>query len=218
VQEDPRHISIGQAIDQSIAIIRRRVNELGLAEPNIQREGLDRILVQLPGVQDTTRLKEVLGRTAKLEFRLVDLSMTVEQAIATQAPPNSEILDSWKGEKFLIEKRILVSGADIVDGQPSFDPRTHEPVVNFRFNLSGARKLAEATQQNIGKPLAIVLDNQVVSVPVIREPILGGSGQISGNFTKQEASDLAILLRAGALPAPLTVVEEHAPGDTPTSH
>jgi preprotein translocase subunit SecD len=209
---------IGQAVDQSIAIIRRRVNELGLAEPNIEREGLDRILVQVPGVQDTTHLKEVLVRTARLEFRLVDLSMTVEQAIATQVPPNSEILGSPKGEKFLVEKRVLVSGVDVVDAQPSFSPRGDEPVVSFRFNSAGARKFAEATQQNVGKPFAIVLDNEVVSAPVIREPILGGSGQISGNFTVQEANDLAIMLRAGALPAPLTVVEEHAPGDVPTSH
>jgi preprotein translocase subunit SecD len=209
---------IGQAVDQSIEIIRRRIRELGLAEPNIRREGPDRILVQVLGVQDMARLKEVLVRTAKLEFRLVDLSMTVEQAIATQVPPNSEILDSQKGDKFLIEKRVLVSGTDLIDAQPRLDPRTNEPLVSFRFDSSGTRKLAEATQQNVDKPFAIVLDNQVVSVPVIREPILGGSGLISGNFTVQEANDLAILLRAGALPAPLTVLEEHAPGDVPTSH
>jgi len=209
---------IGHAVDQSIEIIRRRVSELGLAEPNIRREGLDRILVQVAGVQDTAHLKDVLVRTAKLEFRLVDLSMTVEQALATQVPPNSEVLESQKGDKFLIEKRVLVSGADLIDAQPRVDPRTNEALVGFRFNSSGTRKFAEATQQNVGKPFAIVLDIQVVSVPVVREPILGGSGLISGNFTPQEANDLAILLRAGALPAPLSVVSEHARGDLPTSH
>jgi preprotein translocase subunit SecD len=203
---------IRQAVDQSIEIIQRRVNELGLVEPSIQREGISRILVQVPGLQDPTRLKEILGKTAKLDFRMVDLSMPVQQAIETHPPPDSEILNGQNGEKYLIEKRVLVSGADLVDAQPGFDQRTSEPVVNFRFNSNGARKFAEATQQNVGKPFAIVLDNQVVSAPVIREPILGGQGQISGNFTVQQANDLAILLRAGALPAPLTIVEERTVG------
>ncbi len=116
------------------------------------------------------------------------------------------------GQKYLIEKRVLVSGADLVDAQPGFDQRNSEPIVSFRFNTTGARKFAEATQQNVGKPFAIVLDNKVISAPVIREPILGGSGQISGNFTVQQANDLAILLRAGALPAPLTIIEERTVG------
>ena len=203
---------IRQAVDQSIEIIQRRVNELGLVEPSIQRQGLDRILVQVPGLQDPTRLKEILGKTAKLDFRMVDQSTSVEQAIATHPPADSEILDGQKGEKYLIEKRVLVSGGDLIDAQPSFDQRSTEPVVTFRFNSNGARKFAEATQQNVGKPFAIVLDNQVVSAPVIQEPILGGSGQITGNFTVQQANDLAILLRAGALPAPLTIVEERTVG------
>jgi len=203
---------IRQAVDQSIQIIERRVNELGLVEPTIQREGASRILVQVPGLQDPSRLKEILGKTAKLDFRMVDLSMTPEQAMATHPPPDAEILDGEKGEKFLIEKRVLVSGADLIDAQPGFDQRNSEPIVSFRFNSTGARKFAEATQQNVGKPFAIVLDNKVISAPVIREPILGGSGQISGNFTVQQANDLAILLRAGALPAPLTVVEERTVG------
>ena len=203
---------IRQAVDQSIQIIERRVNELGLVEPTIQREGADRILVQVPGLQDPSRLKEILGKTAKLDFRMVDQSMTAEQALATHVPADSEILDGERGEKFLIEKRVLVSGADLVDAQPGFDQRSSEPIVSFRFNSSGARKFAEATQQNVGKPFAIVLDNKVISAPVIREPILGGSGQISGSFTVQSANDLAILLRAGALPAPLTVIEERTVG------
>jgi len=203
---------IRQAVDQSIEIIQRRVNELGLVEPSIQREGIDRILVQVPGLQDPTRLKEILGKTAKLDFRMVDQSMTPEQA-AEAHPSESEILDGEQpGQKYLIEKRVLVSGADLTDAQPGFDQRTNEPIVSFRFNSSGARKFAEATQANVGKPFAIVLDNKVVSAPVIREPILGGSGQISGSFTVQQANDLAILLRAGALPAPLTIVEERTVG------
>ncbi|HZR61683.1 MAG TPA: protein translocase subunit SecD [Xanthobacteraceae bacterium] len=203
---------IRQAVDQSIEIIQRRVNELGLVEPSIQRTGVSRILVQVPGLQDPTRLKEILGKTAKLDFRMVDMSMPAQQAVESHPPPDSEILNGQQGEKYLIEKRVLVSGGDLVDAQPGFDQRTSEPVVNFRFNSSGARKFAEATQQNVGKPFAIVLDNQVVSAPVIREPILGGQGQISGNFTVQQANDLAILLRAGALPAPLTIVEERTVG------
>jgi preprotein translocase subunit SecD len=202
---------IRQAVDQSIEIIQRRVNELGLVEPTIQREGIDRILVQVPGLQDPTRLKEILGKTAKLDFRMVDLSMTPEQA-ATAHPSDSEVIDGQNGEKYLIEKRVLVSGGDLVDAEPGFDQRTNEPVVNFRFNSTGARKFADATERNVGKPFAIVLDNQVVSAPVIREPILGGQGQISGSFTVQQANDLAILLRAGALPAPLTIIEENTVG------
>src|ERR1700728_2232271 len=204
---------VRQAVDQSIQIIERRVNELGLVEPTIQREGIDRILVQVPGLQDPSRLKEILGKTAKLDFRMVDLSMTPEQAAASHPPEDSEILDGQTpGEKYLIEKRVLVSGGDLVDAQAGFDQQTSQPIVNFRFNSSGAQKFAAATQANVGKPFAIVLDNKVISAPVIREPILGGQGQISGNFTVQSANDLAILLRAGALPAPLTIVEERTVG------
>ncbi len=203
---------IRQAVDQSIQIIERRVNELGLVEPTIQREGVARILVQVPGLQDPSRLKEMLGKTAKLDFRMVDQTMSPEQAAETHPPADSEILEGEGGQKFLIEKRVLVSGGDLVDAQPGFDQRNSEPIVSFRFNSSGARKFAEATRANVGKPFAIVLDNKVISAPVIREPILGGSGQISGNFTVQSANDLAILLRAGALPAPLTIVEERTVG------
>src|SRR3984885_11789379 len=203
---------IRQAVDQSIQIIERRVNELGLVEPTIQREGINRILVQVPGLQDPSRLKDILGKTAKLDFRMVDQSMTAEQAADSRAPQDSELLDGEGNQKYLIEKRVLVSGADLVDAQPGFDQRTSEPIVSFRFNSSGARKFAEATQQNVGQPFAIVLENKVISAPVTREPILGGSGQISGNFTVQSANDLAILLRAGALPAPLTIIEERTVG------
>jgi len=205
---------VRQAVEQSIEIIGRRVNELGTVEPLIQREGTDRILVQVPGLQDPTRLKELLGKTAKLDFRMVDTTVSPEQALQGQVPPDDEIVYSQTAPKrpYVLEKRILVSGGDLTDARPGFDSRTNEPVVDFRFNTSGARKFAQATQENVGKPFAIVLDNQVISAPVIREPILGGSGQISGSFTVESATDLAILLRAGALPAPLTIIEERTVG------
>jgi len=204
---------IRQAVDQSIQIVERRVNELGTVEPSIQRQGTDRILVQVPGLQDPTRLKELIGKTAKLTFRLVDLSMNPEQAVQGSVPPESELLYGAKDKvPYLIQKQILVSGEDLVDAQPGFDQRTSEPIVSFRFNSNGARRFAQVTQENVGRPFAIVLDNQVISAPVIREPIIGGSGQISGGFTVEQANDLAILLRAGALPAPLTIIEERTVG------
>jgi len=203
---------IRQAVDQSIEIVRRRVDELGTVEPLIQRQGDDRILVQVPGLQDPSRLKALLGKTAKLTFRLVDLTMTPQQALEGRPPPESEILYSREKQPYVIERRVMVSGEDLVDAQPGFDQRTREPIVSFRFNNAGGRRFAQATQENVGKPFAIVLDNEVISAPVIREPILGGQGQISGNFTVQQANDLAILLRAGALPAPLTIIEERTVG------
>src|SRR6202163_1993272 len=203
---------IRQAVDQSIEIVRRRVDELGTVEPLIQRQGDDRILVQVPGLQDPSRLKALLGKTAKLTFRLVDLSMTPQQALEGRPPPESELLYSRDKVPYVIERRVMVSGEDLVDAQTGFDPQTREPVVNFRFNNSGARRFAQVTQENVGKPFAIVLDNEVVSAPVIRTAITGGAGQISGNFTVQSANDLAVLLRAGALPAPLTIIEERTVG------
>jgi preprotein translocase subunit SecD len=206
---------IRQSVEQSIQIVERRVNELGTVEPLIQRQGLDRILVQVPGLQDPTRLKELLGKTAKLDFRMVDLSVPPDQVgQGGRVPPESELLMSSQAPKqpYVIEKRVLVSGGDLTDAQPGFDQRTSEPIVSFRFNTAGARKFAQATSENVGRPFAIVLDNEVISAPVIREPITGGSGQISGGFTVQQANDLAILLRAGALPAPLTIIEERTVG------
>lgn len=203
-----------QAVDQSIEIVRRRVDELGTVEPSIQRQGSDRVLVQVPGLQDPARLKELLGKTAKLSFRMVDVNNSIDEALKGNVPPDSELLKSQDrfAQNYLIERRVLVSGEDLVDAQPGFDQRTREPVVTFRFNNSGARRFAQATQENVGRPFSIVLDNEVISAPVIREPIIGGSGQISGSFTVQSANDLAILLRAGALPAPLTIIEERTVG------
>ena len=202
-----------QSVDQSLQIIERRINELGTVEPLIQRQGLDRVLVQVPGLQDPSRLKELLGKTAKLDFRRVDTSIPAEQAQG-RVPADSDLLMSSTSPKvpYLVKKEVLVSGADLTDAQPGFDQRTNEPIVSFRFNTAGARKFAEATTKNVGLPFAIVLDNEVVSAPVIREPITGGSGQISGSFTVQGANDLAILLRAGALPAPLSIIEERTVG------
>jgi preprotein translocase subunit SecD len=205
---------IRQTIEQSIQIVERRVNELGTVEPVIQRQGADRILVQVPGLQDPTRLKELLGKTAKMEFRMVDTTVPPDQAQQGRVPPDSEVLMSASSPKipYVVKKQVLVSGSELSDAQPGFDQRTGEPIVSFRFNTAGSRKFAQATSENVGQPFAIVLDNQVISAPVIREPITAGSGQISGSFTVQAANDLAILMRAGALPAPLTVIEERTVG------
>jgi preprotein translocase subunit SecD len=203
---------IRASVDQSIEIVRRRVDQIGTTEPSIARQGRDRILVQVPGLQDPEQLKRLLGQTAKLTFRLVDQSMTPEQAAAGRAPPDSELLPSREGGQVLVYRQVMVSGEDLNDAQPGFDQRTNEPIVTFRFNTAGARRFAAVTQENVGRPFAIVLDNQVISAPVIREPILGGAGQISGNFTPQTANELAVLLRAGALPAPLITVEERTVG------
>jgi preprotein translocase subunit SecD len=205
---------IRQTIEQSMQIVERRINQLGTVEPVIQRQGTDRILVQVPGLQDPTRLKELLGKTAKMDFRMVDSTVSPDQAQQGRVPPDSEILMSSTSPKipYVVKKQVLVSGGDLTDAQPGFDQRSGEPIVSFRFNTSGSRKFAQATSENVGQPFAIVLDNEVISAPVIREPITGGSGQISGSFTVQQANDLAILLRAGALPAPLTIIEERTVG------
>jgi preprotein translocase subunit SecD len=205
---------VRQAIDQSIQIVERRVNELGTVEPLIQRQGTDRILLQVPGLGDPSRLIDLVGRTAKMDFRMVDSTVLPDQAAAGRLPPDSELLPSTEPghPPYVVKKQVLVSGGELTDAQPGFDQRSGEPIVSFRFNTSGSRKFAQATSENVGQPFAIVLDNKVISAPVIREPITGGSGQISGSFTVQQANDLAILLRAGALPAPLTVIEQRTVG------
>ena len=202
------------AVTQSIEVIGRRVNELGTTEPIIQRQGVDRILVQVPGLQDPQRLKDILGQTAKLTFQMVDQTMPVQEAIEGRPPAGSTVLYSMDDPPvpYLIESRVIVSGENLVDAQATFDQRTSEAVVSFRFDAKGAQRFGQATQQNVGKLFAIILDNQVISAPQIREPILGGTGQISGSFTAESANDLAVLLRAGALPADLTIVEERTVG------
>jgi SecD/SecF fusion protein len=195
---------IRRAVAQSIEVLRRRVDALGTTEPNIQQQGADRVLVEVPGLQDTTRLKELLGTTAKLEFRLV----------ADPGDPPSEVdnLPQQQGGEIPVQKRVMVAGEDLTDAQPGFDSRTGEPVVNFRFNFRGGQRFGQVTSENVGRLFAIVLDGKVISAPRILGPITGGSGQITGSFTVEQADNLAVLLRAGALPAKLTVVEERTVG------
>ncbi|MEW7006822.1 MULTISPECIES: protein translocase subunit SecDF [unclassified Lentilitoribacter] len=205
---------VSAAVAQSIEVVRRRVDELGTTEPTIQRQGSDRLLVQVPGLEDPQQLKEILKTTAKLTFRMVDTSMPVQEAINGRPPATSEILPASNEAEgsYLIQRSVLVAGENLVDAQAGFDQQTNEPIVTFRFDTKGAQRFGQATQQNVGLPFAIVLDDQVISAPRINEPILGGSGQISGNFTVEEANNLAILLRAGALPATLTIIEERTVG------
>jgi preprotein translocase subunit SecD len=204
------------AVDQSIEIVRRRIDETGTKEPIIEREGQDRILVQLPGVENPEHVKQLIGRTAKLTFHFVDQNVSPADAKAGHLPPGDELLPlqdgrSGQGASIVVQKRVMVSGDSLTDAQSTFD-QNGAPVVAFTFDSIGTRRFAEATRANVGKLFAIVLDNKVISAPVIREPITQGHGQISGNFTSQSAEDLALLLRAGALPAPLTILEERTVG------
>ena len=200
---------IRKSVDQTIEVLNRRVNALGTTEPNIQRVGDDRVLVEVPGLQDTQRLKDIVGTTAKLEFRLVSQPGANPADVETLTEFDK---DGQPIANYPVEKQVMVQGEDLTDAQPGFDQQTAQPVVNFKFNIRGGQKFGEVTSANVGKPFAIVLDNKVISAPVIRGPITGGSGQISGNFTVESANNLAILLRAGALPAKLTIVEERTVG------
>ncbi|WP_442582271.1 protein translocase subunit SecD [Mesorhizobium sp. ASY16-5R] len=199
---------LDSAIQQSLEIVRQRVDQVGVAEPTIQRVGSDRMLVQLPGLQDPTRLRELLGSTAKMTFHMV---ANVQQG--DRLPPGVSMLpDAKSGQTYAIEDRVALDGERLTDARAGFDQRTQEPIVSFRFDSLGARQFAEITSANVGKPFAIVLDGKVLSAPVIREPITGGSGQISGSFKVEDTVVLSALLRAGALPAPLTVIEERTVG------
>jgi protein-export membrane protein SecD len=225
---------IGQAVKQSIGILEKRVNALGTTEPVIQQQGKERVAVQLPGVQNPEQVKDVIGKTAKLTFNL----LCEEQPTGANSnpPPGCQSVPLQEAVDALIEKkgkgapeptetelkglqslwvqtssRATVDGADLTDAQPSFD-QSNQPVVSFRFNNKGALRFGKLTADNVGKPFAIVLDEKVQSYPNINEPILGGSGQISGNFSTQETADLAIVLKSGALPAKLTIVEERTVG------
>ena len=190
------------ALKQSIEIVRRRIDEVGTKEPTILQRGEKRILVELPGLKDPERIKKLLGKTAQLNFRLVseNLEFGVDELI-------SEI-----GEKLKVSKRIVMSGENLVDAQPSIQNQQNEPTVSFTLDRLGAQKFGRSTTDNVGKRLAIVLDRKIISAPNINEPITSGNGMISGNFTFQEATDLALLLRSGALPTPLNVVEERSVG------
>jgi preprotein translocase subunit SecD len=215
--EDSRREKMNQALVQSIEIVRRRVDEFGTTEPTIQRQGEDRILVQVPGLDNPERLKKLIGQTAKMTFHLVDDRFPPGGAMPATPPAGTMFapledarITGGKPVMYIIQRRVMVSGDTLVDSQPTYDQG--HPVVSFRFDSVGARKFAQATQQNVGKPFAIVLDGKIISAPVIREPILGGSGIITGGFTVEEAKDLAVLLRAGALPAPMTILEERTVG------
>ncbi len=190
------------ALKQSIEIVRRRIDDVGTKEPTILQRGEKRILVELPGLKDPERIKKLLGKTAKLNFRLV----------AENKEFGVDELISETGEKLMISKRIIMSGENLVDAQPSIQNQRGEPTVSFTLDRLGAQKFGRATTDNVGKRLAIVLDGNIISAPNINEPITSGNGMISGNFTFQEATDLALLLRSGALPTPLNVVEERTVG------
>ncbi|MCR5856838.1 protein translocase subunit SecD [Mesorhizobium sp. J428] len=199
---------VDRAVEQSLEIVRQRVDQVGVAEPTIQRVGADRILVQLPGLQDPTRLRQLLGSTAKMTFHMV---ANVGQG--EPLPRGVTMLpDAKGGGQVPVEDRVAVDGERLTDARAGFDQRTKEPIVSFRFDSLGARQFAEITGQNVGRPFAIVLDGKVLTAPVIREAIVGGSGQISGNFTVDETVTLSALLRSGSLPAPLTVIEERTVG------
>ena len=192
------------AVNQSLEIVRRRIDEIGTNEPTIVKRGNDRILVELPGLDDPNRIKNLLGKTANLSFRIVSES---DDAFG------SELLFFEDGKSQLnVNKRVVMSGDNLTTAKPKFDSRNNETIVTFTLDRVGAKRFGRVTTNNVGKRLAIILDNKIISAPQIREPIIGGNGQISGNFTFQSATDLALLLRSGALPAPLNIIEERTVG------
>ncbi len=199
-----------RAVEQSIEIIRRRIDELGTREPTIVRQGADRIVVQAPGESDPERLKNVIGQTAKLTFQMVDEAADPAAAAAGRVPPGSQVLPVEDGSApfLVVKRRAVVTGEMLTTANQGFHPQTGQPIVEFRFNSQGARRFGEATTQNIGRRFAIVLDDKIISAPVINSAITGGSGYIEGNFTAQSANDLAVLLRGGALPTRLNVEQQ----------
>ena len=209
------------AVRQGLETIRNRIDQFGVAEPSIQQQGENRILVQLPGVQDPARAKALIGKTALLEFKLVDERTDAESALRSGPPPGSEILYQRRIDKqtreerkvpFLVQKKAAITGRDVATARVSIDQNTSEPYVSVDFNAAGARAFSELTDANVGKRLAIVLDGNIHSAPQIRERIPSGRAQITGGFSTEEATDLAIVLRAGALPAPVQVLEERTVG------
>ncbi|MEO6395090.1 MAG: protein translocase subunit SecD [Devosia sp.] len=194
-------------ITNTMEVIRKRVDEVGTTEPTIQRQGADRILVQVPGFEDSQRLKDLISRTARLTFHLVHPTMSAAQAEAQGIPAGYFVLPSNDGGNELLNENIELGGELLTNAQPGFDQQTGRSVVSFTFNTQGAIVFGAITSKNVGKRFAIVLDNQVITAPTIQQPITGGSGQISGSFTPATANDLAVLLRAGALPATLDVIE-----------
>jgi preprotein translocase subunit SecD len=212
----PTEAGIAAALDSAMAtareVVYNRVDPEGTKEVTIMRQGKDRILVQVPGVKDPEGLKALLGKTARLEFKLVDLNVTSEQLAQGRAPVGSQILPMVGGGAIAVQRRAMVTGDRLVDAQQGFDQQTNEPVVSIRFDTTGSRSFGRVTQQNVGKPFAIILDDIVISAPNINEPILGGQAQISGSFTVETANDLAVQLRSGKLPVELKVIEERSVG------
>ncbi|WP_297695978.1 protein translocase subunit SecD [Phenylobacterium sp.] len=203
-----------KAVEQSIEIVRRRIDQLGTKEPDITRQGTNRIFIQVPGESDPERLKNIIGQTAKLTFQMVDESASPADVQAGRIPPGDELLPSADevAPAYVLRKRSLVDGTMLTNAQAAFDSQTGQPEVEFRLNGVGSRRFGEVTTQNLNKRFAIVLDKKVISAPVIQTPITGGSGRISGHFTPQSANDLAVLLRAGALPTRLVVQEQRTVG------
>jgi len=203
----------GQVIEQSIEIVRRRIDLEGVKEPTIIRQGDDRIIVQLPGIGDPTHLQELIGKTAKMTFHLVsDAVPGPTHEKPTTVPQGTIALPATDGGFEIIETRVILTGENLVDAQAGTHPTNGRPIVNFEFDSAGARKFARVTTENVNRRFAIVLDNEVISAPRINEPIPGGRGFIEGQFTPQQTHDLAVELRAGALPAPLTVLEKRTVG------
>ena len=192
------------AVNQSIEIVRRRIDEVGTKEPSILKRGSNRILVELPGVKDPERIKELLGKTAELNFRLVTED--------TSEFGNEQLILQDTQQKISVSKRIIISGENLIDAQPRYDNLQNQPIVSFSLDRIGSQKFGQTTTKNIGKRLAIILDGEAISAPVIQDSITSGNGNISGNFTFQEATDLALLLRSGALPTPLIIAEERTVG------
>lgn len=209
------------AVDQALETIRNRIDQFGVSEPDIRRQGANRILIQLPGIKDTQRAKDLIGKTALLEFKLVDDTQSLDSALKGSVPPGREILyqvdedpetQRTTKQPFLLKKRTLLTGAYLTDARVQIDNQFNEPYVSINFDKKGARIFERVTGENVNKRLAIVLDNSVYSAPVIQEKIAGGQARITGRFTTEEARDLAIVLRAGALPAPVNVLEERTVG------
>ncbi|HEV2078476.1 MAG TPA: protein translocase subunit SecD [Allosphingosinicella sp.] len=211
----PTKAGLANALDSAMKtareVVYNRVDPEGTREVTVVRQGGDRILVQVPGLDDPEGLKALLGKTAKLDFKLVDLNADPNQVAQRRAPPGSQVLPMADGGLIAVQRRTMVSGDQLIDANQSFD-QNNQPVVTIRFDGAGARRFAKVTQDNVGKPFAIILDEVVLSAPNINEPILGGQAQISGSFTVQTANDLAIQLRSGKLPVELKVVEERTVG------
>jgi len=193
------------SLDQSLEIVRRRIDEVGTREPTILKRGNNRILIELPGLKEPSRIKKLLGKTANLTFRFVSENQSSEFGVES-------LYNEEDNNQLNVSKRVILSGENLIDAQPRIDSRNNETIVTFTLDRLGSKRFGKATNENIGRTLAIILDGKVISSPIIREPILGGNGQISGNFTFQSATDLALLLRSGALPAPLNIIEERTVG------